>query len=126
MASLFGLGAKRPDPQPPNAVARYACTKHSWRGRYRRILVLTVGGLATLDPGDFKLTNQYSLGADPDVEGVSLGAGNDEDGEIIINARGDKKVAASILQPCMHMQPCMHLLHEHRCMQHACPTPTNR
>ncbi|KAG1680439.1 hypothetical protein FOA52_015532 [Chlamydomonas sp. UWO 241] len=93
MASLFGLGTKpTPDPQPNNAVARYVCVKHSWRGKYSRILVFSAGEVTTLDPAEFKLTNRYSLsGGDPDVDGLTLGGGSDEDGEIIISARGEKK-----------------------------------
>jgi DnaJ family protein C protein 13 len=29
---------------------RHACVKHSWRGRYARVLALSAAGVATLDP----------------------------------------------------------------------------
>ncbi|GAX72903.1 hypothetical protein CEUSTIGMA_g358.t1 [Chlamydomonas eustigma] len=85
------VGRKKPDPQPSHCVARYICTKISWRGKYRRILYITPAVLVTLDPSTFKLTNSYSISTDADVDGIVLGAGTDDEGEIVINARGDKK-----------------------------------
>ncbi len=32
------------------ALWRHACVKHSWRGRYARVLSLSAAGVATLDP----------------------------------------------------------------------------
>jgi DnaJ family protein C protein 13 len=32
------------------AVARHACVKASWRGRYARVLCVSAAGVATLDP----------------------------------------------------------------------------
>ena len=86
----------KPSPQPPFCIARYVCTKISWRGKYRRILCVTPSEIVTFDPSTFKATNVYSLRAgDADVDGVQLGpggGGSEDEGEIIISARGDKKV----------------------------------
>jgi hypothetical protein len=93
---------KRTDPQPPNCVSRFVCTKHSWRGKYRRLLCVSPSEIVTQDP-DFCTTNKYQLLAAGDIDGVQLGAGNDEDGEIIISARGDKKASCPA---CRDPAPC--------------------
>ena len=92
------LGRKKPDASPSACVGRYVCWKISWRGRYRRVIYITPFELVTFDPTVSKITNAYSLGPnDPDIDGVQLGSGGgtgqqEDEGEVIINARGDKKV----------------------------------
>lgn len=76
-------------------------TQIAWKGRYRRLMCISPTEVATLDPADFTITNRYSIlpNEDPDIDGIQLGQagppGTDE-GEIIISARGDKKVALLI------------------------------
>ncbi|KAL1520173.1 hypothetical protein AB1Y20_023643 [Prymnesium parvum] len=36
-------------------------TKHSWRGRYARLLRLTDSGVCTLDPSDHRITNRWDV-----------------------------------------------------------------
>jgi DnaJ family protein C protein 13 len=52
--------------EEPEYLARYFVVKHSWRGRYRRILCIEASGVVTLDPGTLAVTNSYDFGADFD------------------------------------------------------------
>lgn len=45
-------------------IARYYVTKHSWRGKYRRILAIGPQGVVTVNPVDWDLTNSYLYGTD--------------------------------------------------------------
>uniref|UniRef100_A0A0E0F153 GYF domain-containing protein n=1 Tax=Oryza meridionalis TaxID=40149 RepID=A0A0E0F153_9ORYZ len=45
--------------EEPEYLARYFVVKHSWRGRYRRILCIASSGLVTLDPATLAVTNSY-------------------------------------------------------------------
>jgi DnaJ family protein C protein 13 len=53
-------------PEEPEYLARYLVVKHSWRGRYRRILCIASSGVVTLDPTTLNLTNSYDAGSDFD------------------------------------------------------------
>ncbi|KAF8728194.1 hypothetical protein HU200_018782 [Digitaria exilis] len=53
-------------PEEPEYLARYFVVKHSWRGRYRRILCIASSGVVTLDPTTLNLTNSYDAGAEFD------------------------------------------------------------
>ncbi|KAG6548512.1 hypothetical protein Mapa_010000 [Marchantia paleacea] len=53
-----------PDPpvqEEPEYLARYMVTKHSWRGKYKRILCISQSGIVTLDPTTLAVTNSYDL-----------------------------------------------------------------
>lgn len=50
-----------------SALGRFAVTKHSWRGRYRRLLAVTPEALVTQHPDTLAVTNvwRYSLATSP-------------------------------------------------------------
>ncbi|CAM6086907.1 unnamed protein product [Calypogeia fissa] len=50
-----------PAPEEPEYIARYLVTKHSWRGKYKRILCISQSGITTLDPTTLQVTNSYDL-----------------------------------------------------------------
>ncbi|OEL33191.1 DnaJ-like protein subfamily C GRV2 [Dichanthelium oligosanthes] len=52
--------------EEPEYLARYLVVKHSWRGRYRRILCIAASGVVTLDPTTLSLTNSYDAGTEFD------------------------------------------------------------
>ncbi|KAL6642638.1 hypothetical protein ACP70R_020819 [Stipagrostis hirtigluma subsp. patula] len=70
--------------EEPEYLARYLVVKHSWRGRYRRILCIATSGVVTLDPGTLALTNSYDAGAEFD-RAEPLGA----DAEFTLAVRTD-------------------------------------
>ncbi|KAG9152930.1 hypothetical protein Leryth_012550 [Lithospermum erythrorhizon] len=82
-----------PAPPPPNEeaeyLARYLVVKHSWRGRYKRILCISSHTLITLDPGTLAVTNSYDVRTD--YEGASPIIGRDESNEFNISVRTDGK-----------------------------------
>lgn len=50
----------RPELKPPDCIARYVVVKHSWRGKYRRIVCITPSALYTQNPeGRLVVTNSY-------------------------------------------------------------------
>ncbi|OAY65084.1 DnaJ subfamily C GRV2 [Ananas comosus] len=63
--------------EEPEYLARYLVVKHSWRGRYKRILCISSSTIITLDPTTLAVTNSYD--AAPDFEGAApvLGRGDD-------------------------------------------------
>ena len=44
----------------PNSSA-FVVTKHSWKGKYRRVLSLSPEGIATLNPSTMEATNSWKL-----------------------------------------------------------------
>ncbi|XP_022893353.1 dnaJ homolog subfamily C GRV2 isoform X1 [Olea europaea var. sylvestris] len=63
-------------PEEPEYLARYMVIKHSWRGRYKRILCISTYSIVTLDPGTLSVTNSYDVGSD--FEGATPITGRDE------------------------------------------------
>ncbi|KAL3839856.1 hypothetical protein ACJIZ3_024447 [Penstemon smallii] len=63
-------------PEEPEYLARYMVTKHSWRGRYKRILCISNYTIITLDPNTLSVTNSYDVGTD--FESASPIIGRDE------------------------------------------------
>lgn len=62
--------------------------KHSWRGRYKRILCLSNVAIITLDPSTLSVTNYYDVRNDFESAGPVLG--RDENSmEFTINVRTD-------------------------------------
>ncbi|CAI9100267.1 OLC1v1037231C1 [Oldenlandia corymbosa var. corymbosa] len=77
-------------PEEPEYLARYMVVKHSWRGRYKRILCISNHHIVTLDPGTLNVTNSYDVGND--YEGASPILGRDEtSNEFNISVRTDGK-----------------------------------
>ncbi|CDP03377.1 unnamed protein product [Coffea canephora] len=77
-------------PEEPEYLARYMVVKHSWRGRYKRILCISNYTIVTLDPGTLAVTNSYDVGSD--FEGASPIIGRDENSnEFNISVRTDGK-----------------------------------
>ncbi|XP_010533202.1 PREDICTED: dnaJ homolog subfamily C GRV2 [Tarenaya hassleriana] len=80
--------------EEPEYLARYLVVKHSWRGRYKRILCISSAGIVTLDPNTLSVTNSYEIASD--FDGASPILGRDENtssvgGEFTINVRTDGK-----------------------------------
>lgn len=75
-------------PEEPEYVARYMVIKHSWRGRYKRILCISNYAIVTLDPNTLSVTNSYDVGTD--FEGATPIIGRDENSnEFNISVRTD-------------------------------------
>lgn len=54
-------------------LARYLVIKHSWRGRYKRILCISSQSIVTLDPATLSVTNSYDVGSDFESAAPVLG-----------------------------------------------------
>ena len=80
---------------PPDCVARFLCTKASWRGKYRRIICITPTSVVTQYPDTLAITNTWQFINDSDIDGVSLGASDPEEPEFVLSARTDKRVSSS-------------------------------
>lgn len=69
-------------------LARYLVTKHSWRGRYKRILCISQVSIVTLDPATLNVTNSYEVLND--FEGAAPFFGRDDNAnEFTISVRTD-------------------------------------
>ncbi|XP_031265739.1 dnaJ homolog subfamily C GRV2 [Pistacia vera] len=53
-----------PPQEEPEYLARYTVVKHSWRGRYKRILCISNVAIITLDPNTLSVTNSYDVSTD--------------------------------------------------------------
>lgn len=80
---------------PPDCIARYLCTKASWRGKYRRVLCITSSCITTQHPDSLTITNKWDFTADTDIDGVSAPSSNAEEQEFVLSVRQDKKVSRS-------------------------------
>lgn len=86
--SAAAASSNPPLVEEPEYYARYLVVKHSWRGRYKRILCISSAKLITLDPGTLAVTNSYDVGSD--FEGATPVLGRDENSnEFNINVRTD-------------------------------------
>lgn len=71
-------------------LSRYLVIKHSWRGRYKRILCISNASIITLDPTTLAVTNSYDVASD--YEGASPILGRDENSqEFSISVRTDSR-----------------------------------
>lgn len=96
--SLLHAGAS--GQSPTDAIARYLCTKHSWRGKYRRLLCITPTALVTVKPDNLVVTNSWQLDDDADIDSISIGSfQHGDEQEFTIQARQDKKVVP-LMNPC--------------------------
>ncbi|GJR92239.1 DnaJ homolog subfamily C GRV2 isoform X1 [Tanacetum coccineum] len=69
-------------------LARYLVIKHSWRGRYKRILCISNQSIVTLDPATLSVTNSYDVSGD--FESAAPIIGKDENTlEFSVNVRTD-------------------------------------
>ena len=92
---LLSAWHAHPQQKPANCLARYVVTKYSWRGKYRRIMCITPDAVVTQNPeSGMAITNTYAFSGDSDIESISVGTGDDPEGEFTLNARQDKKVRA--------------------------------
>ncbi|KAL9274125.1 DnaJ homolog subfamily C GRV2-like protein, partial [Drosera capensis] len=78
--------------EEPEYLARYMVVKHSWRGRYKRILCLSDTAIVTLDPGTLNVTNSYNVGSDFEGAGPVLGRDeNSNEFNLIVRTDGKGK-----------------------------------
>lgn len=74
--------------EEPEYSARYLVVKHSWRGRYKRILCISGSTIITLDPNTLSVTNAYDV--EGDFESAAPIIGRDESSsEFNISLRTD-------------------------------------
>ncbi|XP_031487738.1 dnaJ homolog subfamily C GRV2 isoform X2 [Nymphaea colorata] len=74
--------------EEPEYFARYMVVKHSWRGRYKRIMCISNVAIITLDPSTLVVTNSYDLMNDYD--GATPLFGRDENSqEFSVSVRTD-------------------------------------
>lgn len=81
-----------------HCLARFIVTKHSWRGKYRRVLCVTPTSLFTQHPENLQVTNVWSFVDDPDIDGMVVPpeAEGSSEHELVLSCRNDKKVRADI------------------------------
>ncbi|MQM03981.1 hypothetical protein Taro_036766 [Colocasia esculenta] len=76
--------------EEPEYLARYLVVKHSWRGRYKRILCISHSAITTLDPSTLSVTNSYDVGSE--YEGAAPIPGRDVTSlEFTISVRTDSR-----------------------------------
>ncbi|KAL6984843.1 DnaJ subfamily C grv2 [Sarracenia purpurea var. burkii] len=76
-------------------LARYVVVKHSWRGRYKRILCISNLSIITLDPSTLSVTNSYDVGNDFEGAAPILGRdANSQEFNISVRADGRGKFKA--------------------------------
>ena len=100
---------------PPDCIARYLCTKASWRGKYRRVLCITANCITTQHPDSLTITNKWDFTADTDIDGVSAPLSNAEEQEFVLSVRQDKKVSASTFFPSMYCNLSQQMLFTCNC-----------
>ena len=52
----------------PDQASSYLVTKHSWKGKYRRVLTLSQEGFSTFNPSSMETTNTWKIS---DVVGLT-------------------------------------------------------
>lgn len=76
--------------EEPEYLSRYLVVKHSWRGRYKRILCISHSVIVTLDPSTLAVTNSYNVGGDYEGSAPVLGR-DDNSQEFTISVRTDSR-----------------------------------
>ncbi|XP_048227951.1 dnaJ homolog subfamily C GRV2 isoform X1 [Ricinus communis] len=66
-----------PTQEEPEYLARYLVIKHSWRGRYKRILCISNVSIITLDPNSLSVTNSYDVASDFEGASPIVGRGDE-------------------------------------------------
>lgn len=74
--------------EEPEYLARYLVIKHSWRGRYKRILCLSNASIITLDPATLAVTNSYDVATDFDTAAPIIGR-DENSNEFNLSVRTD-------------------------------------
>ncbi|KAE9602255.1 putative DnaJ domain-containing protein [Lupinus albus] len=74
--------------EEPEYLARYLVVKHSWRGRYKRILCISSVSIVTLDPSTLSVTNSYDVAADFEAAAPLLSR-DDNSNEFSLSVRTD-------------------------------------
>ena len=67
-----GAGAYSEAPPADGVLGRFMVTKASWRGRYRRVLVVTRSAVLTLHPEDGSVTNAWQVSLAPQITDLAL------------------------------------------------------
>lgn len=78
--------------EEPEYAARYMVIKHSWRGKYKRILCISLDSIITLDPTTLNVTNSYDVVTDFETAAPVIGRDDPQPQhaqEFIINVRTD-------------------------------------
>ncbi|KAK4771762.1 hypothetical protein SAY86_013537 [Trapa natans] len=76
--------------EEPEYLSRHMVIKHSWRGKYKRILCISSSAIITLDPNTLAVTNCYDV--ENDFESASPILSRDENStEFNLNVRTDGK-----------------------------------
>ncbi|KAL4328983.1 dnaJ homolog subfamily C GRV2 isoform X1 [Arachis hypogaea] len=89
VAARSSSGSAAPAPlEEPEYLCRYMVVKHSWRGRYKRILCVSSVSIVTLDPSSLSVTNSYDVATD--FEGAAPVLGRDDNSnEFSVSVRTD-------------------------------------
>lgn len=66
----------------------YLVTKHSWKGKYKRILAVGSAGISTYNPDKFDVTNQWAYG---DIHGIAASKSPTTPHEFQLIVRKDRK-----------------------------------
>lgn len=74
--------------EEPEYLARYFVVKHSWRGRYKRILCISNVAIITLDPSTLTITNSYDVASDFEAAVPIIGR-DDNSNEFNLSVRTD-------------------------------------
>ncbi|GAV86253.1 DnaJ domain-containing protein/DUF4339 domain-containing protein [Cephalotus follicularis] len=77
-----------PPLEEPEYLARYFVIKHSWRGRYKRILCISNVSIITLDPSTLAVTNSYDVASDFEAASPVIGR-DDNSVEFNLSLRTD-------------------------------------
>jgi DNAJ protein RME-8 N-terminal len=93
---------------PPDCIGRFLVTKHSWRGKYRRIFCITPSVIVTQHPDTLSITNTWTFLGDPDIDNVGVGGSTGDERDFSISARKDKKVQCN-LDLCNNSATTMYL-----------------
>ncbi|XP_015924319.1 dnaJ homolog subfamily C member 13 [Parasteatoda tepidariorum] len=70
-------------------VACFAVTKHSWKGKYKRIFSVGTMGISTYNPGKIEVTNQWFYSDFINITPTGKGQTGDE---FIINMKKGRKI----------------------------------
>ena len=97
---------------PPDCIARFLCTKSSWRGKYRRIICITPTSVVTQYPDSLAITNTWNLTGDSDIDGITVSPSDAEEPEFAISARTDRRVCTGLR---MHSALRLQCAPEFRC-----------
>lgn len=66
----------------------YLVTKHSWKGKYKRILAVGSAGISTYNPDKFDVTNRWAYN---DIHGIAASKSPSTPHEFQLIVRKDRK-----------------------------------